>query len=87
MIKLFPLHVVTAMKLKCMSITQAHLEQAIADGHEYEITACRQELAKLKEEAMNPMKVLENVQQYCLPANCGNNLMSSSDSKKDNKLA
>ena len=79
MVKLFPLHVITAMKLKCMSTTQAHLEEAIANEHE--IAACRRELAELKKEAMNPMAVLESVQQYCLPANCGNNLVKKPNMK------
>ena len=84
MVKLFPLHIITAMKLKCMSVTQGHLEQAIADGREYEVAACRKELAELKRDAMHPMEVLESVQQYCLPSNCGNNIIEktpSSDSK------
>lgn len=87
MIKLFPLHVITAMKLKCMSVTQAHLEEAIANGHENEIAACRKELADLKKEAMNPMEVLESVQQYCLPSNCGNNLITPSESTQESKHA
>ncbi|MFC2073767.1 hypothetical protein ACFLR3_00805 [Campylobacterota bacterium] len=87
MVKLFPLHVITAMKLKCMSITQGHLNKAIEDGYEHEIVACKKELAELKKEAMNPMAVLESVQQYCLPSHCGNNLIQDQDSDVDNKLA
>lgn len=87
MVKLFPLHVITAMKLKCMSITQKHLDQAVRDGHEYEIAACRKELAELKYDAMHPMEVLESVQQYCLPSNCGNNLIEKPNVDDINKLA
>ncbi len=87
MVKLFPLHVITAMKLKCMSITQDHLIKAIEDGHEHEIAACRKELAELKYDAMHPMEVLESVQKYCLPSNCGNNLIQRTDTAHDSKLA
>lgn len=87
MVKLFPLHVIAAMKLRCMSITQKHLDQAIKDGHEYEIAACRNELAELKYDVMHPMEVLESVQRYCLPSNCGNNLIERLDKEETNKLA
>ncbi|MDF1880121.1 hypothetical protein JHD50_02190, partial [Sulfurimonas sp. MAG313] len=66
MIKLFKLQVVTQMKLKCMSITQAHLKEAEANGWIHEIAACTKELAQLRYEAMNPMEVLESVQHLCL---------------------
>lgn len=85
MIKLFPLHVITAMKLKCMSITQGHLSKAIEDRHENEIAACRKELLELKYEAMHPQKVLDSVQHLCLKS--GNNLIERPESKFDDKLA
>ena len=87
MVKLCPLHVITAMKLKCMSITQKHLNKAIKDGHEFQIACCRQELEELKYDAMHPMEVLESVQRYLLPANCGNNLIQRPDKDEASKPA
>ena len=86
MVKLFKLQVITQMKLKCMSITQKHLNEAEANGWTNEVAACTKELAQLRKEAMNPMKVLESVQHLCLPSNCGNNLIERTDAQKD-KLA
>ena len=84
MVKLFKLQVITQMKLKCMSITQRHLDEAIINNWEHEAAACKKELTQLKHEAMNPMEVLESVQHLCLSS--GNNLIERPETTQ-NKLA
>ena len=84
MVKLFKLQVITEMKLKCIKITTEHLNQAIKDGHTYEIAACKKELIELKHDAMNPQKVLDSVQHLCLSS--GNNLYEPKRNEED-KLA
>ena len=55
--KIFKLQEITQMKLKCMSITQKHLEEANTKGWDNEVLACTKELAQLRYEAMNPATV------------------------------
>ena len=85
MVKLFKLQVITQMKLKCMSITQRHLEQATQNGWEHEVAACNRELTQLKHEAMHPQEVLDSVQHLCLSS--GNNLIQAPESDINDKLA
>lgn len=85
MVKLFKLQIITQMKLKCMSITQRHLEEAIQNGWEHEVTACNRELTQLKHEAMHPQEVLNSVQHLCLSS--GNNLIQKPEAQENSKLA
>ena len=61
---MFRLQEITAMKLRCISIEQEALKKAEANGHDYEVAACRAEIDLLKREAMNPQAVLNSIQQY-----------------------